>query len=158
DRQNGTTTVIANSAGGVSPAFSPDGATLAFAHPSGILVVPTSGQFAELPAIALAGDYAHPTYTPSGALVADHMNSIVSFQNGKLVEIVPNTTTTMEDPAVSPDGNQLAFTVFCGDGVTSVWAANLSSPIQACIDGVRQSQSLEGSSFHPSWGPNATLV
>jgi Tol biopolymer transport system component len=156
DLDTNVTQAIAGSSGGASPAFSPDGSQLAFALGGDIEAVATANQFSAMPTVITLG--AHPTFAPDGSLVADRMNSIVEVHGGQVTEIVPNTTTTMAEPAISPDGSEIAFTVFCGDGLTSVWTASLGAPIRACIDGTRQSSSLEGSSYHPSWGPNATLV
>jgi Tol biopolymer transport system component len=92
-------------------------------------------------------------------LVYDRNNEINAAKiNGMGTrQIVQNWTTTIKSPAVSPDGREVAYHVWCDAAGESIWTTPFSTKTDPC-KGRRVSPPGSGASKRPAWGTSTYLA
>jgi Tol biopolymer transport system component len=95
-----------------------------------------------------------------GELVFDRNNEINAATIGGMGfrQIVQNTTTTIKFPAVSPDGREVAYHVYCDMPGASIWTTPFSTKTDACLG--RRVTPAGGTylSQRPAWGTATYLA
>jgi Tol biopolymer transport system component len=134
---NTVTRVTNRSEGADQPSFSRDGTLIAFHSGESVYVVSTDGAQEHLVATGLGtfNAYFWPQFSADGSeLVFDRNNEIdaVKLDGTGLRMIVQNWTTTIKAPAVSPNGLDVAYHVYCDDPGTSIWTTPFSTTTDPC--------------------------
>jgi hypothetical protein len=85
-------------------------------------------------------------------LLIDRQNqlSLVTLGGVEQRYVVHNTTTTIRAPALSPDGTQVAYAVWCiPDTGTQIRVVDFAAVNNACVDGRDITAPV---ARHPAWG------
>jgi hypothetical protein len=113
-----------------------------------------------LNSLTLEGDgYFWPAFSADGSeLLFDRNNEInaVHLDGSGFRRIVQNWTTTIKSPAVSPNGVDVAYQVYCDTG-PSIWTTPLSTTTNPC-EGRRVTPVGDLDSLRPAWGPNNLIA
>jgi Tol biopolymer transport system component len=142
----------------IDPAWSPDGAKIAFASrragSSDIYVMRADGTGTRR-LTATRVDETHPTWAPDGQQIAFKRADDIYVMNvdGSSARAISHDTGSDSDPAWSPDGNWLAFTRrLSGTQEREVWIMRPdgSDP--------KRLTSLRGSSINPAWSPDGSQI
>jgi TolB protein len=140
------------------PAWSPDGAQIAFASrragSSDIYVMRADGTGTQR-LTATRVDDTHPTWAPDGQQIAFKRAEDIYVMNadGSSPHAISHATGSDGDPAWSPDGKSIAFTRRQpGSQEREIW---LMRP-----DGsqTRKLTSLRGVSINPAWSPDGSQI
>jgi Tol biopolymer transport system component len=131
---------LTNQPGGADePSFSHDGTRVAFHSGPSVYVIGADGTGQRLVATGLDDFNAFfwPHFSLDDAeLVFDRNNEIdaAGIEMPSMRMIVHNTTTMIKAPAVSPDGNDLAYDAQCFTDTThfSIWTTPFSSDTEVC--------------------------
>lgn len=160
------TKLTARSEGANEPSFSRDGKLVAFHSGASVYVVSADGGGERLVATGLDDYNAFwwPQFSADGSeLVYDRNNEIDATTIGTSQQrmIVQNTATEIKQPAVSPDGTEVAYQARCffsGGPVSSIWTTPFSSNTEAC-GGRRVTPADETfMSLRPAWGTKTYLA
>ncbi len=155
------------------PTFSPDGARLAYTtdvgteYPGLFTMSPTGSASQRLNTRLDFSQQTieHPTWSPDGSkiAVATYVTNgskgqiwIFNLTTARWLEVT-DTTDGAYDPAWSPDGNWIAFTmrqgavnnIYVVPADTSLWADNHPIPLPITTDGASRS---------PAWSPDSTHI
>jgi Tol biopolymer transport system component len=140
-----------------------DGAWVAYHSGASVYVAHLDGSGEQLVATGLDdfNAYFWPHFGADGSeLVFDRNNEIDAAKIGGMGfrQIVQNTTTTIKSPAVSPDGREVAYHVFCEMPGESIWTTPFGTKTDAC-KGLRVTP-LDGTfvSQRPAWGTATYLA
>jgi dipeptidyl aminopeptidase/acylaminoacyl peptidase len=148
--------------GADQPSFSHDGKRVAFHSGASVYVIGVDGGGEQLVGMGLDSFNAYfwPHFSlDDGELVFDRNNEIdaIGIVSAAFRQIVQNTTTLMRAPAVSPDGNDVAYQVYCGEPGDSIWTTPFSTTTQAC-KGRRVTPPGDLASDRPAWGSSSLLA
>jgi Tol biopolymer transport system component len=142
--------------------FSHDGTLVAFHSGSSVWVVPADGT-GGVTRVATGLDtfnaYFWPAFSADDSeLLFDRNNEIdaVHLDGSGFRRIVQNWTTTIKAPAVSPNGIDVAYHVYCDSG-TSVWTTPFSTTTNPC-EGRRVTPVGEPNAQRAAWGPNNLIA
>jgi hypothetical protein len=127
-----TGTVVTSFAASSLPSWSPDGSTLAFSRAGRVSFFnPTTGSLTRLP----AGDpmVAPAVWSPLGEQLVLDVAGTSDFEHLELADSVvlarypiPGVTGASSDPAISPDGAQLAF-LRSAPGAQGAWITGIGA-------------------------------
>jgi Tol biopolymer transport system component len=149
-------------AGADQSRFSRDGHLVTFHSGASVYVIRPDGTGQVLVASGLDSFNAYfwPDFSADGQeLVFDRNNEInaTRLDGTGLRRVVNNWTTTIKSPRVSPGGAELAYSAYCGTGLSisglSIWTTPFSTGTNPC-EGRRLSPVDEPDSQRPAWGPN----
>ena len=148
-------------AGADQSSFSHDGTLIAFHSDASVWVIHPDGTGLTMVATGLDNFNAYfwPHFSADDQeLVFDRNNEIdaTHLDGTGLRMIVQNWTTTIKAPAVSPNGQEVAYGVFCDTGM-SVWTTPFSTNTNPC-KGRRVSPFGDIDSQRPAWGPNNLIA
>jgi Tol biopolymer transport system component len=148
--------------GADQPSFSADGAWIAFHSGPSVYVIRPDGTDEKLVAKALDNFNAYfwPHFSANGTeLVFDRNNEIdakeIDGSNSR--QIVQNWTTTIKAPAVSPDGHEVAYHVYCDSPGASIWTTPFATKTDPC-KGRRVTPPGTGVSERPAWASSSVLA
>jgi Tol biopolymer transport system component len=149
--------------GADQPSFSHDGKLVAFHSGASVYIVGVDGAGATLIGTGLDSfnAYMWPHFSRDDAeLVFDRNNEInaINVQSHAFRRIVQNTTTIEKSPAVSPDGVDVAYQVFCDSGGPSIWTTPFSTLTDACKGRRVTPPGDTNDSQRPAWGTNGVLA
>jgi Tol biopolymer transport system component len=159
DWTSGDVTALTHRAEGANQAsFSHDGKLVAFHSGSSTYTISLDGEDERL--VATESDGLGPSEWPRFSqddthLVFDRSTRIdVTALDGSASRmIVQNWATTIQSPALSANGINVAYQVACDSGpALSIWSAPYTSNTEPCA-GARITPPGEPQSEHPSWGP-----
>jgi hypothetical protein len=148
------------------PSFSRDGSLVTFHSGASVYVVGVDGTNERLVATGL-GDfnaYFWPHFSADDTqLVFDRNNEIDAATIGSpmMRMIVQNTTTTIKQPAVSPDGGDVAYYARCffpGDQHLSIWTTSFSTNTMVCAGRRVTPPDETFDSVRPAWGTTTYLA
>ena len=158
-------TLTAQAGGAGHAAYSPDGTKIAY-DASGVYVMNADGS-GTYPLITSASGapqssmYAHPVFISDGTgIVADCSNGLDVFDlTGHYQRtLVTHYSTDVQSPAISRDGNEVAFTAGCPDVANAVAVASLGGMGLPCDRVVYRETAPSGSLGHPTWGPRGLIA
>jgi Tol biopolymer transport system component len=146
------------SEGADQSSFSHDGRLVAFHSGASTYTISIDGTDERV--VATGPDpfngYAWPQFTADDAhLIVDRSNEIdvTALDGSGMRSIVQNSTTTIESPAISPNGVDVAYHVRCNfEDALSIWSSPFALTTGPCA-GARITPLGEPHSEHPSWGP-----
>jgi Tol biopolymer transport system component len=162
DLVSGDVTQLTDRPEGASQAsFSRDGTLVAFHSGVSVYVIDADGQNERLIATGLDAfnAYSWPQFSADDSeLIFDRGNEInaARLDGSGQRQIVQNTTTTIQAPAVSPNGQEVAYQVYCDNGL-SVWTTPASVNTEAC-KGRRLTPVSDLQARQPTWGPGNLLA
>ena len=150
--------------GADEPSFSRDGALVAFHSGASVYVIRTDGSGEQLVGTGLDNfnAYRWPSFSADGAQLAfDRNNEIDAAMIGAMPGtpirmIVQNTTAIMKQPAVSPDGEDVAYQSGCGFTGASVWTTPFSTTTEVCKG--RRVTPVGETATRPAWGTTTYLA
>ncbi|HEV7474786.1 MAG TPA: di-heme oxidoredictase family protein [Pyrinomonadaceae bacterium] len=140
------------------PAYSPDGARIAFSVNGNIWVVNNDGTNPNL--ISFDGDF-EPTWSPDGTTIAFSSSRTGTFQIFTMTPIGTDVTNISNNalfddkmPAYSPDGTKIAFQRRAADTklVGKIWTMNSNGTGQVQIT------TGTGNDERPSYSPDGTTI
>jgi dipeptidyl aminopeptidase/acylaminoacyl peptidase len=147
--------------GADQPSFSRDGTLIAFHSGASVYVIRPDGTGERL--VATGSDSFNAYYSPQFSaddteLVFDRNNEIdaVRLDGTGLRRIVQNWTTEIKAPAVSPDGYDLAYQVYCDDSGASVWTTPFATTTNPCEG--RRVTPVGQAAAKPAWASSALLA
>ena len=148
--------------GADQPSFSRDGKTIAFHSGKSIYVISETGDGESIVASGLDdfNAYFWPHFSADDSeLVFDRNNEInaVKISGMGLRQIVQNWTTTIKAPAVSPDGREVAYHVYCESPGASIWTTPFATKTDPC-KGRRVTPPSEFVSERPAWATTTLLA
>jgi hypothetical protein len=148
--------------GADEPSFSHDGKRVAFHSGASVYVVGADGVGETLVGTGLDqfNAYFWPHFSlDDRELVFDRNNEIdaIEIATAAFRRIVQNWTTTIKAPAVSPDGNDVAYDVYCEQPGPSIWTTPFSTTTDPC-KGRRVTPPGDFVSQRPSWGTTSLLA
>jgi Tol biopolymer transport system component len=158
------TKLTSRAEGADQPAFSRDGVLVAFHSGASVYVVGADGSNERLVATGLDSFNAYfwPSFSADDTqLVFDRNNEIDAavFNPPSLGSpirmIVQNTTMIMKQPAVGPDGQDVAYQSQC-TGPTSVWTTPFSVTTDVCKG--RRVTPVGETASRPAWGTTTYLA
>jgi Tol biopolymer transport system component len=139
------------------PAWSPDGAEIAFSSKrsgrSEIYIMRADGSGTER--LTEGGDDIHPTWSPDGKELAfERSQKIYAMAaDGDAVHLVSSGAANDGDPAWSPDGKWIAFVrKQPGSVEREIWIMRPDG------SGARHVTSLHGTSINPAWSPGSARL
>ena len=142
----------------IDPAWSPDGAKIAFASrregSSDIYVMRADGSGTQR-LTATRVDDNHPTWAPNGQQIAFKRadDIYVMTADGTLAHDISHAIGSDSDPAWSPDGKWIAFTRRpSGTQEREIWIMRPDGSDQQRLT------SLRGSSINPAWSPDGRRI
>lgn len=162
DLESGGVTQLTDRAEGADqPSFSRDGKLVAFHSGASVYVIDVDGQNERLIATGLDNfnAYTWPQFSADDSeLIFDRNNEIdaARLDGNGLRQIVQNTTTTIKAPAISPNGREVAYDVWCDTG-RSIWTTPADVNTEAC-KGRRVSPVGDLDAKQPTWGPDQLLA
>jgi len=142
--------------------FSRDGKLIAFHSGASVFVINPDGTGERRVATGLdnLNAYFFPEFSADGTeLVFDRNNEINAerLDGSGLRQIIQNTTTTIKAPAVSIDGLEIAYSVYCQTGPAIV-TAPFGSPTRFCSGArVTQLDNLD-EVVHPAWASSGFIA
>ena len=138
--------------------FSHAGQQLAFRSGESVYVIAPDGSHEQLVA---TGGYRWPQFSGDDSeLIFDRNNEIDArpIAGGPIRGIVQNWTTTIEAPAVSPDGHEVAHRVHCDfEGASSIWTTPAATKTYPC-KGRRVTPPGDAAAGRPAWAGAAALA
>jgi Tol biopolymer transport system component len=142
--------------------FSRDGSRVAFHSGASVWVIGADGTGLTRVATGLDSFNAYfwPAFSADGSeLLFDRNNEInaVHLDGTGFRRIVQNWTTTIKAPAVSPNGVDVAYHVYCDSNGPSIWTTPFSTTTNPC-EGRRVTPLGEPESLRPAWGPNNLIA
>ena len=142
----------------IDPAWSPDGAKIAFASrragSSDIYVMRADGTGTQR-LTATHVDDTHPTWAPDGQQIAFKRadDIYVMKADGTSAHLISHAMGSDSDPAWSPDGNWIAFTRrLSGTQEHEIWIMRPDGSDS------KRLTSLRGSSINPAWSPDGGRI
>jgi TolB protein len=142
----------------IDPAWSPDGATIAFASRRAgtldIYVMQADGTGTRR-LTAKRVDDTHPTWAPDGRQIAFKRAEDIYVMNadGTSAHAVSHAMGSDSDPAWSPDGKSIAFTRRrSGTQEREIWVMRPDG------SDARRLTSLRGVSINPAWSPDGSQI
>src|SRR5262249_19091066 len=159
---NAVTKITNRPEGADQSSVSRDGAWVAYHSGASVYVSHLDGSGEQLVATGLDNFNAFfwPHFSADGReLVFDRNNEIDAAKIVGMVErqIVQNWTTTIKSPAVSPDGREVAYHVWCEMPGVSVWTTPFSTKTDPC-KGRRVSPVDHYAAQRPAWGTSTYLA
>ena len=156
------TKVTNRNEGADQSSISRDGAWVAYHSGASVYVSHLDGSGEQLVATGLDDFNAFfwPHFSADGTeLVFDRNNEIDAAKIIGMTQrqIVQNTTTTIKSPAVSPDGLEVAYDVWCDQPGASVWTTPFATKTDAC-KGRRVSAIDNYVARRPAWGSSTYLA
>jgi eukaryotic-like serine/threonine-protein kinase len=153
----------------LSPAFSPDGHSIGFVRAS-----KGRATFMVIPAIGgpqrMVGEVAVPArnlfvcqpsfaWLPDGQWVVTNGLALLSTESGETHSLTSPPADSYTDwyPAVSPNGQTVAFSRSAGYHVSDIYLLDLTEDLQPKGE-PRRLTSLKGFSYGPAWTPNAQEI
>jgi Tol biopolymer transport system component len=138
-----------------APWFAPDGQKLVFSdlYTGRIFVMDVTKKGVP----NLAGRCYSPSFAPDGTRVVCDLNGAEFFHvydvtTGNNVRTLHHGKTGSVLPAWSPDGQEIAFSIIEGNGVTSIWKMNVDDGL------VTPLASVASENYTPSWSPDGEWI
>jgi Tol biopolymer transport system component len=149
--------------GAAQASISPDGQQVAFHSGFSVFVIGIDGS--DEREVDKGQDtstaYSWPQFSADGGtLIFDRLNQItaLALDGSRRLDIVQNWTTTIQAPAVSPTGTEIAYQVACDGPMLSVWTSPTGRENQPCRDGRRVTPLSDREASQPTWGPSSLLA
>jgi Tol biopolymer transport system component len=143
---------------GEAPAWSPDGRTIAYAGLVGLSLIDARGcDDRTIYEYALEDRVLDTQWSPDGGTIVFRMTPVDGDSHIYALSMpdLELTQLTFEgqnvEPAISPDGTQIAFKAF-GRGPESIWVMNLDGSDQRPLYGGTTND------FHPTWSPDGSHI
>jgi TolB protein len=142
------------------PSFSHDGTLIAFHSGASVWVIHPDGTGASLVATGLDmfNAYFWPHFSADDSELAFDRNNEIDathLDGSGFRRIVQNWTTTIKSPAISPNGQDVAYSVYCGG--PSIWTSPFSTTTDPC-DGRLVTPPDGADAERPTWGPNNLIA
>jgi len=144
------------------PSFSHDGTLIAFHSGASVWIINLDGTGATLVSSGLDAYNAYfwPCFSADDSELAfDRNNEInaVHLDGSGFRRIVQNSTTTIKSPAISPNGLDVAYSVYCDVLQISLWTSPFSTTTDPC-KGRRVTPVGDADAEQPAWGPNNLIA
>jgi dipeptidyl aminopeptidase/acylaminoacyl peptidase len=151
--------------GADEPSYSHDGTRITFHSGGSVYVIGVDGTGERLVGTGLDdyNAYFWPHFSlDDSEVVFDRNNEIdaIGIESAAFRNIVGNTTTTIKTPAVSPDGNDVAYYAYCFEAGTtshSIWTTPFATSTEVC-KGRRVTPPGDLASERPAWGTTTLLA